>query len=162
MRESSLSIRIREYRPADWQQLCRIHDAARKHELAASVGTAAFLSLEQTAHSEGLFDGQLDVAEVDTTVRGFVAYDADEVTWLYVDPAMYRRGIGRALLKHALATMKGEVQTQVLEGNERALALYLGEGFEIAARKHGHLVGNEGFAAAAWLLRRRCSEDTAT
>jgi GNAT superfamily N-acetyltransferase len=70
------------------------------------------------------------VAEDDGTVNGFAAFDDDEVTWLYVDPRHYRRGFGRALLRHALAATRSRMEVTVLEGNPAAVAIYLSEGFE--------------------------------
>jgi ribosomal protein S18 acetylase RimI-like enzyme len=43
---------VRPYSPADWERLCVIHDAARRHELEAAGLADAFLSLEQTAGNE--------------------------------------------------------------------------------------------------------------
>lgn len=146
---------LRCYRDADWPELCRIHDAARMHELRFSVGEAAFLSLEETAHSEGLFDGALVVLERKGAVCGFVAFTSEELTWLYVDPAHYRKGYGRQLLRHAIEQAGPIFKTQVLEGNAPALTLYLSEGFEVTARKSGSLVGNESFPAVGLMLERR-------
>ncbi|SCL18741.1 Ribosomal protein S18 acetylase RimI [Micromonospora inyonensis] len=146
---------IRPYRPDDWTAIARIHDAARLDELRPTVGVAAFLSLADTAEGEGLFDGDVWVAEQSGEVVGFVAFADDEVTWLYVDPARYRQGHGRALLRHALAAA-GErpVETTVLVGNDGALALYLAEGFRIEATKTGRLAGNEAFAATGHIMVR--------
>jgi ribosomal protein S18 acetylase RimI-like enzyme len=146
------AIHIRPYRDADWDAIARVHDAARLDELTGSVGVEAFLSLAETAGPEGLFDGGLWVAERDGAVVGFVALDDDEVTWLYVDPAHYRRGIGRALLRHAVAAAGQRVETTVLAGNDGALALYLSEGFTIAETKTGSLVGNEAFTATGHIM----------
>ncbi len=146
---------IRPYRTDDWPALCRIHDAARLDELRDSVGEAAFRSLARTADGEGLFDGSVWVAEDDGAVVGFVALDDDEVTWLYVDPTRYRRGIGRALLRHALAAAGDPVETTVLAGNDSALALYLAEGFHIVETRSGRLAGNEVFAATGHIMQRR-------
>lgn len=144
---------IRPYQEADWAAISHVHDAARLDELRDSVGVAAFLSLARTAEGEGLFDGDLWVAEDDGTVAGFVALDDNEVTWLYVDPARYRRGIGRALLRHAVAAAPGPVlETTVLVGNDAALALYLSEGFVITETKTGALVGNESFTATGHIM----------
>ncbi len=143
---------IRPYAEADWESISRIHDAARLDELRASVGTEAFLTLEQTAQGEGLFDGSVWVAEVAGQVAGFVALDGDEVTWLYVDPAHYRQGIGRALLRHAVDA--GGREVTVLDGNDSALALYRAEGFELLETRSGRLSGNEAFAATGHILRR--------
>lgn len=73
---------IRAYQPTDWSRLCEIHDASRLDELSLSVGAEAFLTLEQTAKSEGLLDNKLFVAEVNGVVQGFVAYSDEELTWL--------------------------------------------------------------------------------
>ena len=149
-----MSLTIRPYAPDDWPRLCAVHDAARPDELRAADLADAFLTLEQTADGEGLFDGRVDVAEVDGEVQGFVAAANGELTWLYVHPTMYRRGVGRALVRHVLEGTGGAMTTEVLVGNDAALALYLAEGFEITARNDGRLVGNESFAASAYLLER--------
>jgi ribosomal protein S18 acetylase RimI-like enzyme len=146
------SARLRGYQDQDWPDLCRIHDAARLQELRLSVGVAAFKSLEETASSEGLFEGSLTVLEIDGVVCGFVASTAEELTWLYVDPAHQRKGFGRLLLRHAIENAGTVFRTQVLEGNEPARALYLSEGFQLTERKVGNLVGAETFAAVGLLL----------
>lgn len=144
---------IRPYAPADWTRLCEIHDAARRDELAASGLLAAYLTLEQTAHREGLFDGEVYVYEREGRVLGFAAVNDSELTWLYVDPAQYRQGIGRALLRRAVEARAGRLSTEVLVGNEGALALYRSEGFRVIERVDGKLAGNEGFPASGYMLR---------
>ena len=149
---------IRPYSPADWARLCVIHDAARLHELAAAGLVDAFLSLEQTADNEGLFAGQVLVAESQGQVHGFVAFTQHELTWLYVDPGMARQGIGRQLLRRAIESCAGNLSTEVLVGNEPALALYRSEGFAVLRRSDGRLAGNEAHAASGYLLQRTPSE----
>jgi GNAT superfamily N-acetyltransferase len=146
-------INIRPYRPTNWDRLCQIHDAARKHELAAAGLSAAFLTLAETAENEGLFDGTVVVAELAGIVQGFVAFTDDELTWLYVAPAAYRQGVGRALLRYALAHTANTVATEVLVGNEAALQLYLAEGFQLVRRVDGNLTGNEAFTASGYILQ---------
>ncbi|MGR3277327.1 N-acetyltransferase family protein [Acaryochloris marina NIES-2412] len=146
-------INIRPYESADWSRLREIHDAARLDELRLTVGTDAFLSLEQTADNEGLFDNKLFVAEVDNVVQGFIAYGDEELAWLYVDPRFYRKGVGRALVQHAVANSTPTMEIELLEGNTPALELYLAEGFKVIERVEGQLVGNEEFAAAGFVLR---------
>lgn len=148
---------IREYRTEDWPRLCEIHDAARCDELRASGLMEAFLGLEQAAATEGLFDAQVVVAEVDGRVQGFAAYSTQELTWLYCDPSAYRRGTGRALLRHVIASCEDELYTEVLAGNAAALALYLSEGFSVVRKVEGQLAGNEAYAASAYYLRRDCA-----
>jgi GNAT superfamily N-acetyltransferase len=149
---------VRPYSPTDWERLCLIHDAARAHELEASGLAAAFLTLEATAQNEGLFDGEVVVAEVQGEVFGFVAYAKGELTWLYVEPSKYKQGIGRQLLRHAIQASEGNMSTEVLVGDEPALALYLSEGFKIQRRVDGKLTGNEAFAASGYVLQRTAGE----
>ncbi len=149
---------LRPYSSTDWERLCIIHDAARVHELEASGLSAAFLTLEETAENEGLFDGEVVVAEVEGEVCGFVAYAEGELTWLYVQPSRYKQGIGRQLLRHAITASEGNLSTEVLVGNDPALALYLSEGFKVERRVDGKLTGNEAFAASGYVLQRTASE----
>ncbi|MEO0458328.1 MAG: GNAT family N-acetyltransferase [Cyanobacteria bacterium P01_A01_bin.114] len=146
-------INIRSYEPTDWPRLCEIHDASRLDELSLTVGTDAFLTLEQTAENEGLFNDKLFVAEIDNVVQGFVAYSNEELTWLYVAPESYRKGVGRALVQQAVADSAPTIEIQLLEGNTPALELYLSEGFQVMERIDGKLEGNEDFAAVGLVLR---------
>ena len=88
---------IRKYEETDWERLQAIHDAARRNELALAGLEAAFLPLAEAAEREGLFDYQVAVAELDGEAARFAAYSEEGLAWLYVDPAMNRRGVGRAL-----------------------------------------------------------------
>ena len=109
---------IRPYRPADWPRLQQIHDPARRNELALAGMPDAFRPLAEAAEEEGLFDyPHLDVAEVDGTAAGFAAYTDEELGWVYVDPAFSRKGIGRALLRHALEAEPDLYYIEVLAGN---------------------------------------------
>ncbi len=147
-------MQIRPYQEGDWADLCRVHDAARLQELAASVGIDAFQTLEEVGVSEGLFDGVVEVGLVDGAIVGFVGYTPNELTWLYVDPALQGRGYGRELLRHALANSDMVMTTEALIGNDHALNLYLSEGFEIQECREGTLSGNPAFPAAANILKR--------
>ncbi|MBY0241471.1 MAG: GNAT family N-acetyltransferase [Burkholderiaceae bacterium] len=144
---------IRQYHHNDWARICAIHDAARKYELDASGLADAFLTLEQTGAAEGLFDATLLVAVEDGIVAGFAGYTEDEMTWLYVDPARYRHGVGRALLRAVLRAAGKPLALDVLVGNGAALALYQSEGFRIVETISGKLAGNERFAASAHVLQ---------
>lgn len=144
---------IRQYHHNDWARICAIHDAARKYELDASGLADAFLTLEQTGAAEGLLDATLLVAVEDGIVAGFAGYTEDEMTWLYVDPARYRHGVGRALLRAVLRAAGKPLALDVLVGNGAALALYQSEGFRIVETISGKLAGNERFAASAHVLQ---------
>jgi len=149
---------IRPYRASDWTSICAVHDAARKFELEASGLADAFLTLEETGAAEGLFEATLLVAEIDGKAVGFAGFTDDEVTWLYVAPARYRQGIGRALLEAVLREAGGPLSLDVLAGNTAALALYQSAGFRIVDTISGKLAGNEQFAATAHVLHNPNSQ----
>ena len=146
-------MRVRPFQPADWARVCEIHDSARRDELAAADLEAAYLTLEQTAENEGFHDYAIRVAVVDDEVVGFVAFTGEELAWLYVDPARYRRGVGTALIRAALAETKAPMTAEVLDGNSAAIATYLNAGFEIIGSDEGWMPGNESFAVSVKLLR---------
>jgi GNAT superfamily N-acetyltransferase len=129
---------IRPCYVADWPRLREIHAAAAAAE-GGRAGVSAFApevldpeDEDGDALAEGVF-----VAEVDGVIAGFVAVDGDEITWLYVDPAMQRGGVGRALLRHAVARCGPGAGVVVLAGNAPALALYRSEGFEATGSDPG-------------------------
>jgi GNAT superfamily N-acetyltransferase len=150
---STATLQIRLYNPEDWNAIAAVHDRSRIDELRVTVGVEAFLSLADTADSENLFDGEVWVGCFGETIVGFVASAENEVTWLYVDPEYYRQGIGRALLRHAISRCGKRIHTTALKGNERALQLYLSEGFRIIKTMSGRLNGHEQFPATGHILQ---------
>lgn len=146
-------ISIRDYRESDWPRLQAIHDAARMDELRLAGLEAAFLPLSVAAQREGLFEYALRVAELEGEAAGFAAFAGDELAWLYVDPALSRRGVGRALVEDALARMERPVSLEVLEGNAPALSLYCRCGFQEVETVSGRMPGNEAFAVTCRVLR---------
>ena len=145
---------IRHYHEQDWPRLCVIHDLARMDELRSAGLTAAFLPLEDVAESEGLFDYTVLVTEDAGVVQGFVAFSDDELSWLYVDPACRRRGIGAALVDAALASAPGPLSIEVLAGNAAAIAFYEAHGFGQARTVTGRMPGNESFEVTVHVLER--------
>ena len=145
-------ITIRGYEQGDWERVQAIHDEARRRELALAGLEAAFLPLAVAAEREGLFDYQLAVAELDGAVAGFAAYTEEVLAWLYVDQAMSRRGVGRALARHALERAGRPMSVEVLQGNEPALALYRSLGFRDVETVTGHMPGNEAFSVTVHCL----------
>lgn len=146
-------MQIRPYTAEDWSDLCRIHDAARRDELAAAGLSAAFLTLEQTAENEGFHDYEIKVAEVRGKVVGFVAFTQDELAWLYVDPASYGQGIGTALIRAALQKTRSPMSAEVLNGNNAALGVYRKSGFLVVGTEQGAMPGNEAFRVSVTVLQ---------
>lgn len=147
---------IRPYRPEDFPGLERVHDRARRVELRYAGLEDAFLPLRIAAERENLFAYPgLFVAELGGEIAGFAACTQEELAWLYVDPAHFRNGVGRALAEHALQRFPGIRRVEVLSGNAPAKALYARLGFVTAATERGRMPGNEAFSVQVDCMERR-------
>jgi GNAT superfamily N-acetyltransferase len=85
---------------------------------------------------EQIAAGRVFVAEQDSVIVGFAAIlpradGASELDGLFVEPGIWRRGIGRSLVDHcaAFAAAKGASALHVT-GNPHALGFYAACGFE--------------------------------
>jgi ribosomal protein S18 acetylase RimI-like enzyme len=150
-----VTVDIRPYEAGDWDDICRIHDAARLDELRGAGLLEAYLDLADTYENEGLFDDEVWVAVAEGRVAGFIAGsvgdEGGEITWIYVDPALHRRGIGRALVEHFVARSGGPIELEVLDGNA-ARGFYEALGFVLTSTATGKLAGNETFTATGHTL----------
>jgi ribosomal protein S18 acetylase RimI-like enzyme len=136
-------ITIREYCDDDWPVVCAVHDRARPDELLGSCDPRAFVPLAaEQDDAESFQRSRKFVACVGEQVVGFVGIDGTYLSWLYVDPTYYRRGIGRRLLRLALQLIGPQAWTVVLAGNIRARRLYESEGFPVV---HSYETTNAGY-----------------
>ena len=132
---------IRDFQDSDWDDLCRVHDRARPRELDGSCDPRGFIPLAEDPEAEDLKRCRIFVAVEGPQVVGFVAHNVDYLAWLYVDPALHRSGIGRALLRRVLPLMGPTAWTITLAGNLPALRLYESEGFVIVRTFEGDNAG---------------------
>lgn len=139
-----MEIVIREYLPADWPAVCRVHDRSRPDELRGSFDARAFIPLAEDPEGEYIKACTMFIAQEGDQVVGFAGIDEPYLAWLYVDPAHYHRGIGRALLRHCVARLGEDAWTSACGNNVAALALYLSEGFVIESRFIGDNAGYKG------------------
>ncbi len=135
---------IRDYRPDDWPAICRVHDRARPDELRGSFDPRAFIPLAEDPEREYIDVCEMFVALQGDEIVGFAGIDDPYFAWLYVDPAHYRQGIGRALLRHCMARLGEDAWTYACGNNAAAIALYLSEGFSIVSRFTGDNAGYKG------------------
>lgn len=144
-------IQIRKFQETDFDDLCVIHDQARKQELKAANLEAAFKPLKIAAIEEDLFLYNIYVAAIDEKIVAFVAFSDDELAWLYVDPSFQKQGIGSKLIEFSLTKMKRPAYLEVLTGNP-AKSLYLHKGFKFLQHESGKMPGNETFHVEVNLL----------
>ena len=131
---------IRAFAPEDWAGLCELYARAARHELLLSgTDPRAFRSLPEEEDLETFQRlNTTKVACVEEQVVGFVGWrERDEwresgyLSWLYVDPAYHRRGIGDRLLTVAMSALGGQAWTLTKQGNEPAVQLYRKHGMQI-------------------------------
>jgi len=141
-RSQSDSVTIRDYSAADWHAVCSVHDRARLDELSGSCDPRAFIPLADDQEDGPSFQrSQKFVATIGDETVGFVGVDGAYLSWLYVDPSHYRRGIGRALLRFAVGIIGPHAWTVVLAENVRARRLYESEGFVVVRTSQGSNAG---------------------
>ena len=67
------------------------------------------------------------------TIIAFMGCSGDSLEMLFVDPAQPGRGVGGALLRHAIEAL-GAARVDVNEQNPLAVGFYLHKGFTVASR----------------------------
>ena len=130
---------IRSATRQDAEALAAIQDAAWREGFRGVVEQRPPLERVREGFAERLEQRErtLLVAEEDGEIRGFVSFGDGEIHALYVHPASWRQGIGRALLNRALEEMRttGDEEATLwsLAVNARATAFYQANGFEADA-----------------------------
>ncbi len=142
-----MNIKLRKYKTSDWEAISKIHDKARLDELRGSVDVNAFIPLKKAAFAEGLFGGDIIIAECESEVAGFIGYNKKTIDWLYVSPSHYRKGIGKMLIEYVLEKSDGEIRIAVLKNNNASLNLYKKMGFKEERTFKGPMIGAEQYEA---------------
>ena len=91
------------------------------------------------------------VAVQDERIVGFCAASGAEIGALYVDPALWRRGAGSALLAETLAQLRRRgvraVELWVFRDNQAAVAFYERQGFALDGTEQRHQWADGAVAA---------------
>ena len=149
-------ISIRPYEVSDYNEVCLIHDAARKIELSLASLDDAFLPFSIASEREDFFEyPYIDVAITDGKIVGFCAYTNEELAWLYVSTDKMRQKIGSAMVERALRQAPDINAIEVLVGNEPAKKLYEAFGFSVRNIAGGVMPGNESFPVKVYCMARR-------
>lgn len=135
---------VREGTVADAAAIAAVHDRSWQQAYRGIAPDELLDNLDQVARTERWHgtlerdEGRVLVAELDGEVVGVVhvlaSRDAEagprcgEIEAIHLDPRVWDRGIGRALMEAALAHLAdegfSEVTLWVLVGNERAMRFY--------------------------------------
>lgn len=113
--------------PADRQRLVEVWEAAVRatHDFLSEDDIQFFRPLVRDAYLDSVRLACLRDAE--GQIAGFVGTDGEKVEMLFVDPTQHGRGIGRALMEHALE--QGARTVDVNEQNPQAVGFYRHLGF---------------------------------
>ncbi len=120
---------LRPYRAADRPACERIYvEARRKAFWWCDPGR--FVTADFALDSSG---EAMTVASVDGCVAGFVSLWLPDhfIHLLFVEPALHRRGIGSALLAHAMRRLSPWAWLKCQAQNETALAFYRSQGWVV-------------------------------
>lgn len=114
-------VEVRAAIPADLAACAEIYETCQREILPGGAGIWARDGFARATAGEEVF-----VAVADGSVAGFLSlWRADGfVHFLHVRPRWRRRGVGRALLGHALATVPGSAELKCAPHNRAALAFY--------------------------------------
>ena len=142
---------VRAFTPADWGAICDVYEPAAKLELTLSgTDPRAFRPMPDDEDLDTFLRlNSALVACVDGQVVGFVAWrdrgewrDSGYLSWLYVDPAYHRRGIGEGLMRRAMEALGDQAWTLAKHGNDPAIGLYRRHGMQIVTTRptdtHGY------------------------
>ena len=124
---------IRKYVPEECEELLEIWLAASR--VATPFLSDQFLSEErETIRRNHLPNAETWVFEHEDTVVGFIALIGNEVGAIFVKPELQGRGIGRALMDHALS-LRGILYLDVFKENAIGRRFYDRYGFRF---QHEH------------------------
>jgi putative acetyltransferase len=126
---------VRKYTAEDTDVLVSVWKAATA--VAHPFLKQAFVAQEtENLRSLYLPNAETWVVEDNDTPVGFVALIGDEIGGLFLDPACHGKGLGKALVDHAIA-LKGPMWLEVFEKNAIGRRFYDRYGFvEIDRSKH--------------------------
>ena len=131
---------IRKYKSGDADALVSIWQSATS--IAHPFLTDDFIAQETKNLSElHLPNAETWVMERNETPVGFIALIDNEIGGLFLDPTFHGRGLGRAMVDHAV-DLKGPLGVEVFEKNEIGRRFYERYGF-VQREKYLHEASGE-------------------
>ncbi|ABR47619.1 GCN5-related N-acetyltransferase [Alkaliphilus metalliredigens QYMF] len=122
---------LRTYREKDWKIILDIFLRAKSDEMRDSCSVEDIVPLDK---DEGLFrsfrNSTIIIAEYEGKVIGYAGYESNSlVSFLFVDPSYYQRGIGTKLLTRVVSEVGEKAWLLVAKNNVPAIKLYYKHGF---------------------------------
>jgi putative acetyltransferase len=122
---------IRPFRKTDFAAVLDIYAQAKLDELRFEEQEFQLLPLDRDPFRLGkLLESKIYVYE-DDKILGYGAYCGQEIRALFVLPTSRRQGVGRAILKHLMAEIAGDISLIAVVSNYPAQKLYAQFGFNI-------------------------------
>ncbi len=136
-----MNITIRKYNEADYLQIDRIFNLSKKIEMSFSGIEMEILSINEDGNMKQLFtESEIFVAENSDSILGFAGYKENLISFMFVHPQYFNRGIAKRLLSIVSQTIKNPWLV-VLKENIPAINLYRKYGFEISEEFIGNYNG---------------------
>lgn len=128
---------IRKFKPADTISTAQVWYRSGKDEYTYLPMFQALDEDEALTVFKSLIlqHCEIWVYQSQSAICGFLAMQGSYIDRLYVDPAQHRKGVGVALLKHAMQLSPDGLQLHTHQQNHRARKFYEKSGF--AAVKFG-------------------------
>lgn len=125
-------VELRDARPEEYPALVRVWRSSvdATHDVPAAADRDA---IESRLASDHFPQVRITVAEVDGAVAGFAGTAAEDLAMHFVHAGARGRGVGRALLDHAVRE-DGVRSVDVNEQNEQAVGFYAHSGFAVTRR----------------------------
>ena len=127
--DPELAFTLRPARPEDAPAVAETHLTARRHGLPYLPEIHSDAETHPWVADVMLPGQEVWVAEIDGVVAGFAAIHEGWLEHLYVAPAHQGKGLGSALLGHAMTRHPGGLQLYAFQRNTRARDFYERHGF---------------------------------
>ena len=128
------SLLIRAYNPATDLDRCMMIWRKASEVGHPFLGTAALDADARLVRERYMPAADIQVAEADGAVSGFIALLGSFIGGLFVDPSQHRQGIGRALVLEA-RRRRSALDVEVYAANEHARTFYSRLGFVETGRR---------------------------
>jgi ribosomal protein S18 acetylase RimI-like enzyme len=119
-------MKIRNYNKNDWEAVKEIYDLSRPDELAKVIDKNYIIKplVEDKIQFRIFNDSEILVSEENNKVLGFIGYNNNHISLMYVHPAHRGKQIAKKLLLEVTENLEGIISLWVAEQNSIAVKFY--------------------------------------